>query len=122
MNWNKITYFKPTEFVCSCGCGRGADEMNEQFVAALDLARKRAGLPFRVTSGFRCARHNKNVGGAADSSHTRGLAVDIAIQTSAQRYEILTALMGFFDRIGLGKGFIHVDMDPTKVGNVVWVY
>jgi len=27
-----------------------------------------------------------------------------------------------FTRIGIGKDFIHVDMDPNKEPNVMWTY
>lgn len=122
MKWEQVRYFKPAEFACKCGCGRGAEEMNEQFVMALDAARKEAGIPFRIKSGFRCAKHNLRVGGVKDSSHTRGLAVDIAVPSSTARLIAVRALMRYFERIGVGGSFVHVDMDPDKQPGVMWVY
>lgn len=122
MNWSKVKYFNPSEFVCQCGCGRGAGEMNEQFMLALDAARKEAGIPFRITSGFRCPSHNARVGGVKDSAHAKGLAADISIVNSAARVIILRALLRYFDRLGVGKRFVHVDMDPSRSVPVMWVY
>ncbi len=44
MDWSKIKHFKPKEFYCKCGCG--SCEMHPQLVAALDMARAKAGVPF----------------------------------------------------------------------------
>lgn len=45
--------------------------------AVLDPLRKRYGYPIQVTSGFRCAAVNKNIGGATTSQHMIGEAADI---------------------------------------------
>lgn len=120
MDWSKIRHFKRKEFECHCGCG-GAD-MNEQFVAALDMARKDSGIPFRVMSGYRCERHNTNVGGVSESAHTRGYAADIQTSGSAERIALLRVLLKYFDRVGVDKNFIHVDCDPDKPRPCAWVY
>lgn len=120
MDWSKIRYFKPEEFACRCGCGY--DAINPQLVAALDMARKDAGIGFTVSSGCRCKDHNKRVGGVADSSHVHGYAVDIQVNNSAHRLRVVKALVRYFDRIGIDKNFIHVDIDPNKPGPAMWVY
>ena len=122
MNWGKIKHFKPAEFACKCGCGRGPAEMHEQLVTALDMARRESGVPFVVASAYRCQKHNANVGGVEDSAHTKGLAVDIATFGSEHRAKVLTVLMRYFNRVGVHRSFIHVDLDPDKPANVVWVY
>ncbi|HAS88818.1 MAG TPA: peptidase M15, partial [Desulfovibrio sp.] len=70
--------------------------------------------------------HNAEIGGKPNSSHVGGFAVDIAADNSPQRAAILKSLiMAGFERIGIAKTFIHVDMDPEKLaqfGPVVWVY
>ncbi|SDO04213.1 Peptidase M15 [Desulfonauticus submarinus] len=120
MNWENIRHFKPHEFKCPC-CGRC--EIKEEAILALDMAREMAGVPFRITSGFRCEKHNREVGGKPDSAHLGGWAVDIRATNSKARYKIITALINCgFTRIGIGKNFIHADKDPEKVQNVVWVY
>lgn len=45
--------------------------------AVLDPLRERYGYPIMVSSGYRCPRLNKAVGGSATSDHMRGRAVDI---------------------------------------------
>lgn len=43
----------------------------------LDPLRERWGSPLIVTSGYRCAKLNRAVGGAAHSQHIKGQAADI---------------------------------------------
>ena len=88
----------------------------------LDLARQMADIPFIITSGLRSIEKNKEIGGASDSSHLKGLAVDIACKNSQEAYCIIKgAFMAGFERIGLGKGHIHLDTDPIKTQKVLFV-
>jgi uncharacterized protein YcbK (DUF882 family) len=113
-------YFKIEEFACSC-CGK--NEIDPQFVKKLDDARRLAKIPFIITSGYRCEKHNKEVGGSPNSSHLKGIAVDISCQTSTSRYLIVNALIrAGFNRIGIAKDFIHCDIDKDKPQEVIWVY
>lgn len=41
--------------------------------------RKLVGHPVRITSGYRCSALNKAVGGASNSQHANGQAVDIDV-------------------------------------------
>ena len=76
-----------------------------------------------VTSGFRCERHNEQVGGSKTSSHRKGLAVDLRCRTPEERWNLLTNLLFLaVSRIGIGDGFIHFDIDETKLQDVVWTY
>ena len=120
MDWKKSSHFRKIEFTCNCGCGQC--DMNEQFIGALNMARKDAGIPFRISSGYRCESHNKQVGGVKDSSHTKGIAADILTSGSEERRKILVAVLRYFPRVGIHKAFIHVDLDIEKSGDVVWVY
>ena len=89
----------------------------------LDLAREYAKIPFVVTSACRCEEHNKAVGGKEDSSHTKGLAIDISADNSPQRARVLYGLfMAGFTRIGIAKTFIHADIDKDKPPYVTWLY
>jgi len=75
------------------------------------------------TSGYRCPEYNKAVGGKSDSSHLKGLAADIRAQTSSERFAIVNGLVkAGFVRIGMGRDFIHVDMDMSKPQHLMWVY
>jgi zinc D-Ala-D-Ala carboxypeptidase len=85
-------------------------------------ARALARVPFRITSGKRSTAENALAGGVSDSSHIRGLAVDLACVDSIERFHMLNAifLVGF-TRVGVYNFHIHVDVDPTLPQNVAWV-
>ena len=99
--------------------------MKDEFLKKLDLARELAGVPFVITSGFRCEKHNRAVGGKPNSAHTRGFAADIAAGDSLTRAKIVFGLIeAGFRRIGLdfGRGFVHADCDPEKPSPRLWGY
>lgn len=113
-------HFKIHEFDCNC-CGE--NKISHEFVVMLDRARSIAKIPFRINSGYRCLKHNLEVGGKDSSSHTLGLAADIYCITSRARFTILTALIHVgFKRVGVSGEFIHVDSDKKKPQRVVWTY
>lgn len=88
----------------------------------LDLAREKAGIPFKINSAFRSVEYEKSQGRKGTSSHCFGLAVDIRCTTSLQRLKIVSALLEVgFERIGIGKTFIHVDFDQEK-NSAIWLY
>ena len=90
----------------------------------LQIIRDSLGSPvLHLTSGYRTKSHNKKVGGVKSSSHTKGLAVDIACVDSRSRFIIINALEEVgFNRLGIGKTFIHCDIDIDKPKNVYWLY
>ena len=115
-----MNYFEKRETQCPCGCGLDiTDELRDK----LNVAREKLGIPIIITSGARCKKHNKEVGGSKTSSHLKGLAIDIAIPDSTYRYNLVHALKtSGFTRIGQAKKFIHADIDYSKPSNVEWVY
>ena len=58
--------------------------------------------------------------------HGTGNAVDIACTNSKDRYELVELSQKFFKRIGISEGsyggFIHLDVDRSKVQEVMWLY
>ena len=50
----------------------------------LQPLRDALGRPVRITSGFRCPKLNKAVGGATTSRHLSGQAADIAVGSDAE--------------------------------------
>lgn len=112
--------FNLNEFACPC-CG--GNNIQAKFIERLDLARNMAVLPFKINSGWRCADHNKEIGGESHSSHMSGWAADIACESSGNRKRMISALLqAGFTRLGIGKTFIHADDDPDKPQHVIWVY
>jgi hypothetical protein len=119
-NWRWTADFRADEFACPC-CG--CNEMDMVFIQKLQQARSFANIPFNINSGWRCMKHNREVGGSDHSSHLLGVAADIQATTSRQRGLILPALYrAGFTRIGLTKTFIHCDTDIHKEQNVTWFY
>ena len=66
-----LRHFSPVEFRCKCGCGTGMEKMDADLLQMLDEARDLAGIPFPLSSAYRCPKHNKAVGGVPTSAHTR---------------------------------------------------
>lgn len=101
--------------------------MDSTFLEMLNNARHTAGIPFKITSGYRSITHNKEVGGVQNSSHLCGKACDIAVGSGSERYIILNALIqAGFRRLGVAKTFIHADNDSIEQNgtkpNSVWTY
>ena len=122
-----MLHFEISEFDSPDEIGSGSN-MDSAFLQMLDDARGIAGIPFRITSGFRTPSHNAYVGGvqpslkSKGSSHLFGYAAYIACNNSADREVILNSLIrAGFRRVGIANGFIHVDNDPDK-NAAVWLY
>lgn len=114
------------EMDCPC-CG--FNNVQESFLELLNEAQSITNelcdyyVPFKINSGCRCEKHNTEVGGALSSAHLAGVAADIAVNSSRERMMMMRAFTALgINRIGIGKGFLHVDKDGNKVGDVVWVY
>lgn len=77
-SWDNIKYFKESEFTCKCGCG--LNNINLAVVKIADKVREHFGSPAIVTSGTRCQKHNKEVGGVSNSRHLQGKAIDMYVK------------------------------------------
>ena len=73
----KCKYFKDSEFNCPC-CGKNIMKNGIKQIA--DEIREHFGKPAIITSGTRCSKHNKEVGGVSNSYHMTGNAIDIYVQ------------------------------------------
>lgn len=71
-------YFKDSEFTCKCGCGLNLQKDGIKRIA--DEIREHFGKPAIITSGTRCSKHNREVGGVSNSYHLYGNAIDIYVQ------------------------------------------
>lgn len=119
----KLKYFKLSEFDSPDEPGSGS-KMDKKFLEKLDYARHNAGIPFRINSAYRSKHWNDKILQARiGSSHKKGLAVDIHCIGSRNRALIIKSLMEVgINRIGIGKTFIHCDVDKIKDPDVLWLY
>lgn len=124
-----MKWFKEKELCCKC-CGQLPPLARENIEAlvheVLDPARDKLGMPIVVNSGYRCARHNKDVGGVANSQHLRGEAADIrpstGSETDLKRLRQLIIESRNFDQLIVYKNFLHVSW-KRRGGNrrtVLW--
>lgn len=90
----------------------------------LDKMRGECGFAFSITSGLRSKEQNDALSdSASDSAHLSGLAVDVACPDSLKRFKMVeVALSNGVKRIGIGKDFIHFDIDGPKPQVVMWTY
>ena len=121
--------FSKLEFQCPCSCG--ANKISSVLIKKLQKVRDIIGRPIIITSGVRCEFYNASINASMNSSHIPdsyglGQAVDISCTTSKYRYELVQVAQKFFKRIGISGGsyggFIHLDVDRSKVQEVMWLY
>tara|TARA_Y100000401_G_scaffold20916_2_gene13996 strand:+ start:1938 stop:2297 length:360 start_codon:yes stop_codon:yes gene_type:complete len=117
-----LQYFKKQEFQCKCGCK--TNQIDGEFLEMMDEARRYAGVPFKINSGYRCPQHplsKKN----PTSSHIKGIAADIKFTDGKNLAFIIAGLVAAgFERFGLNfdSKFVHVDYDQEKVSPCFWGY
>lgn len=99
-------------------------KLKPQLWQLLDKLRDECGFAFNINSGLRTEAENKALNGSvSDSAHLSGLACDLAINDSIKRFRLIDiALKNGIKRIGVGKTFVHLDIDETKPQSVVWHY
>lgn len=92
--------------------------------AAFEALRARiGGLPLRVLSAYRTLAHNAAIGGAKNSQHVQGRALDLRPPVGWTPMD-LAAIAREIEAIrGLGiyqaRGFLHIDIRPSS-HLVVW--
>ena len=112
-NFNGIQYFKYGEFTCHCGCGYNTVDI--RLVKILDDIRKHYGNPAIITSGVRCKKHNREVGGVENSWHTRRKAADFYINgissSELNRYCSILRDQGLLRYCyAIDSGAVHIDI------------
>lgn len=89
----------------------------------LNPARYHLGRAIYITSGYRCPQLNAAVGGAADSQHVKGEAVDITTRSLAKNRDLFRILvqLGNFDQLIWENGgdWIHVSYRPFARGEML---
>lgn len=95
-------------------------DMSPVFMRHLGTLRKHFDAPIIISSGYRCAKRNEEVGGKPDSAHLLGLAVDIRIEGAEARRLLGLAIAHDFQGIGVlqhgAKRFLHLDDAPDVPG------
>lgn len=119
-------HFLLSEFSCKCGnCQTTVEDVDMYLVQQLQRLRDSFGLPIKIASGYRCPEHNKAIGGAKNSQHMQGKAVDISTANlpATERYRLIQLIfrVGAFRGIGIGGGKLHVDVRRTD-SPVMWYY
>jgi uncharacterized protein YcbK (DUF882 family) len=114
-------HFSEKEFACKCGCNKGL--ISQELVTKLEEIRVKFGKVMKVTSGVRCLKHNWDIGSRNTSSHIPnedgiGRAADILCTDIGTRFELLPLMLEKFERVGINKTFIHVDVDYNKQSGV----
>ena len=105
-------HFDSKEFACQCGCGSG--NIMQNLVLKLEEVRVAIDRPMKINSGIRCLKHNRSIGSSDTSSHVKCIAADIGCRQMSDRHLLMLHLPKLFDRIGIHKDFIHVDIDTDK--------
>lgn len=111
--------FRVSEFSCH---GSGCCDtvlIDEKLVEYLQKIRNHFGAAVTITSGYRCEKHNKAVGGVTSSLHRKGMAADVVVKGIAP-----AEVAKFAESIGvLGIGlyetnkdgyFVHIDTREKK--------
>jgi zinc D-Ala-D-Ala carboxypeptidase len=125
-------FFSRGELQCRCGQFCNYDcPMDSEFVKRLDDLRERFGKPLKVTSGYRCAKHNSNVSSTgATGPHVSGKAIDFGVSRGDGHALLEIAMSMGFSGIGIaqkGAGrFIHLDdLTADETNNMrpwLWSY
>jgi uncharacterized protein YcbK (DUF882 family) len=115
--------FSRSEFACKGqDCCEHSAPVHPELISALQELREKVMVPLTINSGFRCNRHNRAIGGAAQSFHRLGMAADIACpkgmtpETLAQAAEAIPAFHE--GGIGIYPSWVHLDVRIT--GKARW--
>lgn len=111
--FRNIKYFKYSEFTCHCGCGY--NRVDIRLVKILDNIREHYGKPAIITSGVRCEKHNREVGGVEGSWHTKRKAADFYINgvssSELNRYCSILRDQGVLRYCyAIDSGAVHIDI------------
>jgi len=109
--------FNLKEFECKCGkCKKTI--VDAKLVNLLQMIRDHYKKEIYINSGYRCSKHNKAVGGASNSMHTKGKAADIVVKGVAPNMVAAYAEYIGIQGIGLYGSFVHID---TRSKRAYWL-
>lgn len=96
-------------------------KMNAEFIYRLQRLRTVVGVPFTISSGYRTAEYNAIIGGAGDSQHLFGNAVDVDHQgwDGAIKFKFVAAASAMGFCIGIYPKHFHIDYRTNQ--RVLWI-
>ena len=98
--------FSLREYECSCSdCNETLVDLDH--VTKLQKLREDLGASIKITSAYRCQKHNDAVGGSSHSQHKLGTATDI--QVSGMEPTAVQDACEHFDGLGRYDTFTHID-------------
>lgn len=111
--------FSVIEFACKGSGCCSTVLIDTDLVNYLQKIRDHFGKPVTINSAYRCATHNKRVGGSSGSYHTKGRAADISVRGIAPAEVAKYAESIGIKGIGLYETakdgyFVHVDTRTKK--------
>ncbi len=110
---NKIRYFKFREFVKEKG-----GFIDSDLVRKMERLREYVSHPLIITSGYRSPDRNEEVGGATESLHLKGQAVDVSIKgfSPSMLYRLVKgAFLVGFGGIILYPSHVHLDIREVEI-------
>lgn len=93
------------------------DDIKPETKDAFTKLQQSLGRRLTISSGYRNPLYNKKVGGAENSRHTHGDAVDVDVRgmSKEERLEFIEAAFDAgFTGVGVGSNFIHIDQGNPR--------
>lgn len=120
-------WFKTKEFECKCTNKDCVDQkIAVELIERLTAIREYTKSPMRISSGFRCSKHQEAIRNsgtstvvAKKSTHEKGDAADISV-SSLTTLNLLLVAEKQFKSIGIANNFLHVDLRDDKTRR--WKY
>ena len=113
--------FTVREFACKDGSDTVL--IDTKLVKYLQRIRNWAGAPIVISSGYRTPEHNRKIGGAANSRHTKGEAADIYVKDRKKSISEIARFAQAIGILGIEKNedgnYVHVD---TRTKRYFWIH
>jgi len=111
--------FSRSEFACKGkNCCGGSTPVQPALATGLQEIRDKIGKPLTISSGFRCKTHNRAIGGAENSQHCLGTAVDLLCPDDWTPAQLagLAETIPVFEQGGIGiyKSWVHLDIRQER--------
>lgn len=108
------------EYACKCcsafppsWSGGEPTEAHKRLFTDFEEIRKAWGNPIVINSGYRCIKHNQEVGGEPCSVHVFGLALDISPFNGDRLDDLFNLILRMKPYLRIGhypkSGFLHID-------------